>query len=234
MTARRTRVKICGITRLQDALLAQELGADALGFVFVPASRRYIEPTEAARIARQLSPFITIVGLFLDATHQDVANVTAHLPGMLPQFHGQETASYCESLHRPYIKALGMANGIPSAAELAAYSSSLGFLLDSNEPGALGGTGHVFDWGQLDKKMSKPLILAGGLNVNNIAKAIDQVAPHAVDVSSGVEQDKGIKCEHSLRAFMQAVAGADAAGQGHLNSAENKVDAGHKTENSHL
>lgn len=226
MTARRTRVKICGITRLQDALLAQELGADALGFVFVPASRRYIEPVESARIAAHLSPFTTIVGLFLDATEQQVESAMACLPGMLPQFHGRETADYCEQWQRPYIKALGMAGGQPDAEALSEYSSSLGFLLDSNEPGALGGTGHVFDWRQLDNKLSKPLILAGGLNVNNIDAAIVQVSPYAVDVSSGVEQEKGIKCEQSLRAFMQAVAHADAAKFARLKSTETSVGRG--------
>jgi phosphoribosylanthranilate isomerase len=123
---------------------------------------------------------------------------------------------------------------VPNADELSVYSSSLGFLVDSNEPGALGGTGHVFDWSRLDNNLPKPLILAGGLNVNNIETAIVQVSPYAVDVSSGVELEKGIKCEHSMRAFMQAVADADTAKHARLNSTENSAGWGGKAESSQI
>ena len=209
--ARRTRVKICGITRLQDAQLAQALGADSLGFVFVPASARYIAPESAATIIRQLSPFVTCVGLFLNADAADVRHALELIPSLVPQFHGQETAQYCDQFGCSYMKAMGVGGGMPSADDLAAYRQASGFLFDSNEPGQLGGTGHAFDWTQLDTKMDRPLILAGGLDVHNVGRAIDEVAPHAVDVSSGVEQSKGIKDAGAMRAFMAAVSEADAA-----------------------
>ncbi len=209
--ARRTRVKICGITRLQDAHLAQELGADSLGFVFVPASKRYLKPDAAAAIVSQLSPFVTPVGLFLDAAVDDVNRVLSLMPSLVPQFHGQESADYCEQFGRPYLKAMGVgsAGTVPSEAQLSPYRRALGFLFDSHEPGQLGGTGEAFDWSRLGARMHKPLILAGGLNVNNVEHAIRQTAPYAVDVSSGVEQAKGIKDPEAMRDFLEAVRRAD-------------------------
>ena len=209
--ARRTRVKICGITRLQDAHLAQQLGADSLGFVFVPASQRYVTPEDAVVIVNQLSPFVTPVGLFLNPEAQEVQHALNLMPSMVPQFHGQESAEFCEQFHRPYLKAIGVGadSSMPDEAELNSFTHAIGFLFDSNEPGQLGGTGHAFDWTRLGEKMHKPLILAGGLNVHNVAQAITQVAPFAVDVSSGVEQAKGIKDSDALHAFMAAVRMAD-------------------------
>lgn len=208
--ARRTRVKICGITRLQDARLAQELGADSLGFVFVPASARYITPNAAAPIISELSPFVSCVGLFLNASRETVAESLALIPGMVPQFHGQEDAAFCDQFKRPYLKAIGVGGGMPSAKELALYRHAGGFLFDSNTPGQLGGTGHVFDWTQLQNTSDVPLVLAGGLNAHNVDEAIEQVRPHAVDVSSGVEQSKGIKDAEAMRGFMAAVSRVDA------------------------
>ncbi len=207
--SRRTRVKICGITRLDDALLAAQLGADALGFVFCQASARYISPSVASKIIRQLPPFVTPVGLFLDAGAAEI-NVALELnPALLPQFHGQESPAECQRYGRPYVKAIGVGSGMPSHASLSEYESALAFLFDSNEPGKLGGTGHAFNWQQLDQQIGRPVILAGGLNVNNIKAAIAQVRPFAVDVSTGVERAKGIKNPDALRAFMQAVQRAD-------------------------
>lgn len=208
--ARRTRVKICGITRLNDARVAQELGADSLGFVFVPASARFLAPQAAESIVKQLSPFVTCVGLFLNASVEDVRHALHCCPALVPQFHGQESAEFCDQFGKPYLKAIGVGGGMPSSDELSAYQNASGFLFDSNEPGQLGGTGHAFDWSKLEQNIDKPLILAGGLNVQNISQAISQVAPHAVDVSSGVESAKGIKNEDSMRAFMLAVEAADA------------------------
>ncbi|MBX2882905.1 MAG: phosphoribosylanthranilate isomerase [Granulosicoccus sp.] len=205
----RTRVKICGITRLEDALAAQDLGVDAIGFVFVRASKRHIEPQQAAKIAAQLSPFLTIVGLFLDAPESQVRSSLRQLPGLLPQFHGNESAEYCEALERPYIKAIGMGNGMPNMNSLNRYQSALGFLFDSHPPGSLGGTGEVFDWNQLQTDVPGSLILAGGLDHSNVAQAVIEVAPQALDVSSGVESAKGIKCAEKLQAFMHAVGNAD-------------------------
>ena len=210
--ARRTRVKICGITRLQDAHLAQELGADSLGFVFVSASKRYVKPEVAADIISQMQPFVTPVGLFLDADVTEVLHVLNLMPSLVPQFHGQESAEYCEQFGRPYLKAMGVgsAGALPTEQQLAPYRRAQGFLFDSHEPGQLGGTGEAFDWGRLGARMHKPLILAGGLNVHNVGQAIQQTKPYAVDVSSGVEQAKGIKDPEAIRAFLAAVRQADA------------------------
>lgn len=206
----RTRVKICGFTRLEDARLADALGVDALGFVFVPASSRYVTPRHAADIVSELTPFATVVGLFLNAQVSEVEESLRQIPAMIPQFHGQESAQFCDSFDRPYIKAVGVGSVMPCAEELAEFKLATGFLFDSNEPGALGGTGHAFDWTRLENEMDKPLILAGGLNVQNVATAIEQVAPHALDVSSGVESEKGIKNSRLMRKFMRAVSDADA------------------------
>ncbi|MGQ7843551.1 phosphoribosylanthranilate isomerase [Granulosicoccus sp. 3-233] len=209
--ARRTRVKICGITRLQDAHLAQQLGADSLGFVFVPASQRYLSPEAAASIVSQMSPFVTPVGLFLDAPADEVTRVLSLMPSLVPQFHGRESADYCEQFGRPYLKAMGVgsAGALPSEDQLAPYGRALGFLFDSHEPGQLGGTGEAFDWTRLGDEMRKPLILAGGLNVHNVEQAIRQTRPYAVDVSSGVEQARGIKDPEAMRKFLEAVRLAD-------------------------
>jgi len=206
---KRTRVKICGITRLADAERAVQLGADALGFVFVPASARFIDPEDAREIVLQLPPFVSCVGLFLDAGRKEIEAALAAVPDLLPQFHGRESADECESCGRAYLKAIGVANGLPSRAELDGFERASGFLLDSNVPGELGGTGHVFDWQQLGMELGKPLVLAGGLNADNVGTAIRDVAPYALDVSSGVESAKGIKNADAMQAFMAAVAAAD-------------------------
>ncbi|MDB4223604.1 phosphoribosylanthranilate isomerase [Granulosicoccus sp.] len=211
--APRTRVKICGITRLQDANMAQALGADSLGFVFVPASKRYIEPKAALEIVSTLYPFVTCVGLFLNADAQDVRHVLSLMPSMMPQFHGQETAEYCDQFERPYLKAVGVGGGMPTSEELSVYRHCSGFLFDSNAPGELGGTGHAFDWSQLSKNFERPLILAGGINVQNVERAIKEVAPHAIDISSGVEVRKGIKDPEAMKLFMAAVSKADNVNQ---------------------
>lgn len=205
----RTRVKICGLTRLGDARAAIELGADALGFVFVPASARRIDAESACRIADALPPFVVKVGLFLDAPRADVEAVLEVLPDLVPQFHGRESADYCESFGRPYLKAIGVAEGLPTRDALDAFARSTGFLLDSNAPGELGGTGHAFDWGALGEDLGKPLILAGGLDAENAGRAVREVRPYALDVSSGVESAKGIKDVARMRAFMAAVRAAD-------------------------
>jgi len=210
MKTSRTRVKICGITRLEDALAAESMGVDALGFVFVPASKRYISPASAVEITKHLAPFVTPVGLFLNARRSEVEDVLALFPDMVPQFHGQESGEYCDSFRRPYLKAIGVGSHVPAKEELLDYGRATGFLFDSNEPGALGGTGHAFDWARLEDKVDKPLILAGGLNVHNVRAAIDQVAPHALDVSSGVESAKGVKDPQVMQDFMRAVTDADA------------------------
>ncbi len=209
--ASRTRIKICGFTRLSDALYAAEAGADALGFVFVSASKRNIEIDEAASICAQVPAFVTKVGLFLDNPAADVHQALQSIPDLVPQFHGNESPDYCQSFARPYIKAVGATQEtMPDAATLAAYKSAVGFLYDSHSPGTLGGTGKTFDWSALAHASDTPLILAGGLGVDNIAHAINTVRPYAVDVSSGVEQAKGIKDDTLVRQFIASVRRCDA------------------------
>ena len=223
----RTRVKICGITRLEDARLAVSLGADALGFVFVPASSRHVSVAAARDIARRLPPFVTRVGLFLDAPRETVERALEAIPGLVPQFHGRETAAECDAFGCGYLKALGVAEALPTADELAAYKRAEGFLLDSNAPGELGGTGHAFDWTRLagggaaryGGGEGPVLILAGGLNADNAGRAIGEVAPYALDVSSGVESAKGIKDARAMRAFMAAVQRADVQSGSSISSA---------------
>jgi len=201
---RQTRIKICGITRVEDALISEQLGVDALGFVVVEASKRFITPADAKLISDQIAPFITRVGLFLDAPKEQVQHALELIPGMIPQFHGRETPDYCDSFGIAYLKAIGLGSGMPSEQELAAYQNATAFLFDSNESGQLGGTGHVFDWQKLDKSVAKPIILAGGLHTGNVREAIEQVQPYAVDVSSGVEKSKGVKDHEALRTFVDA------------------------------
>lgn len=203
------RIKVCGITRSEDAALADELAVDAIGFVFVQKSKRFVEVVKAARIARETGPFMQCVGLFLDDERTLVEQALAEIPDLLPQFHGREPASYCDQFERPYIKAMGVAEGMPTSDELAAYKNCTGFLFDSNAPGSLGGTGHTFDWDQLAEskgtrngEQQRRLILAGGLNPDNIAAAIKQVRPYAVDVSTGVETSPGIKNAGLVRDFV--------------------------------
>jgi len=206
----RTRVKICGITRTDDALAAAVMGVDAIGLVFYDSSPRNVEIEQAAAICKQLPAFVTTVALFLDADHSLVNKVLTQIPIDLLQFHGSEDPAYCERFDRPYIKALGMASlnqeGLISQSK--AYKSARGLLLDSHEPGAAGGTGETFDWNAIPE-LNKPLILAGGLTVSNVAEAISRVHPWAVDVSSGVEVNKGIKSAELISAFMQEVENAN-------------------------
>jgi len=200
-----TRIKICGITRAEDAQICEKLGVDALGFVFCKASKRFIDPAQAKIISNQLAPFTTRVGLFLDAEPAEIDHALNELPGMIPQFHGRESAAECECFGMPYLKAIGLGAGMPSAAELDEYKHAQAFLFDSNEPGQLGGTGHVFDWHKLDQSVGRPIILAGGLNPDNVLAAIEQVKPYAVDVSTGVELSKGVKDHQALSTFVDAV-----------------------------
>ena len=206
----RTRVKICGITRAEDALAAAVMGVDAIGLVFYANSPRYVGIEQAADICRQLPAFITTVALFLDAEQAHVQDVVERVPLDMLQFHGSEDAAFCERFDRPYIKALAM--GSLSQDDLIrqskAYKNARGLLLDSHVHGAAGGSGDSFDW-SIIPALDKPVILAGGLGVDNVAEAIRRVHPWAVDVSSGVEADKGIKSVELMSAFMQEVEHAD-------------------------
>ena len=202
------RIKVCGITRAQDAAAAQALGVDALGFVFVQRSKRVVTVSEAVNICKDIGPFIVKTGLFLNPERAEVLDALAAMPDILPQFHGTESARFCDSFERPYIKAIGVASGLPEADELQQYRHAIGFLFDSNAAGELGGTGHTFDWQKLQSYSGKPLILAGGLNPDNVVEGLQLVRPFAVDVSTGVEESPGIKSTLLLEQFVRSVRGA--------------------------
>ncbi len=204
----RTRVKICGITRPQDALAAAEAGADAIGLVFYARSPRAVEVEQAAVLCAALPPFVTTVGLFVDPAAEQVRKVLARVPLDLLQFHGQETADFCRGFGRPYLKALTMRPGADIAAEAAAYGDATGILLDAWHPAVPGGSGETFDWDRIPP-LPRPLVLAGGLGPGNVAEAVRRVRPWAVDVSSGVEAEKGIKDAARIAAFIRGVNSVD-------------------------
>lgn len=199
------RAKICGITRLEDALLACNYGADALGFVFYAKSPRYVDPIVANEIVRQLPPFVTPVALFVDASKEEIEAVLKGSPRWCIQFHGNETKQECERFGQPYIKALRVKPDADLRAEAAVYDTASAILLDAYKPGVPGGTGEVFNWSLIPEGLTKPLILAGGLTPENVETAIAKVRPYSVDVSGGVEQAKGIKDPLKLRLFLGSV-----------------------------
>ena len=200
----RTRIKVCGITRLEDALAASALGVDAIGFVFYQKSPRYIEPAKAAAIIRQLPPFVSAVGLFVNPTQAFIAEVLQSVPLGVIQLHGDETPEFCQAQRRRVLKALSV-SGPEDLKRAAAYDCPL--LLDAKAPpGVYGGTGKSFDWSLLDGfEHEFPLSLAGGLNVENIAQAVAVRQWFAVDVSSGVEISPGIKDTKKMSDFVAAV-----------------------------
>jgi phosphoribosylanthranilate isomerase len=199
------RSKICGITRIEDALAAVEAGADAIGFVFYAKSPRAVTVQQARAIIQALPPFVTTVGLFVNASRCELGEILDAVPLDLLQFHGDEAAEDCEGWHRPYIKALRVKAGDDIAAAVDAYPSASGVLLDTYVEGVPGGTGEAFDWSLIPHRLSKPLILAGGLTPENVADAVARVKPYAVDVSGGVEASKGIKDHAKIHAFINAV-----------------------------
>lgn len=204
----RVRVKICGITTPSDGQLAADAGADAVGLNFHPASPRAISMETAAAIARALPPFVATVGVFVDPPAAHVAAVLAEVPLDSLQFHGDEPADFCRAFARPYVKAAGMAAGFDFPAFAEKYEDAAGLLLDAFDPDRKGGTGTAFDWGAWPRS-ERPLILAGGLNPENVAAAVTATRPFAVDVASGVEGDvPGRKDAARLARFVAAVANA--------------------------
>ncbi len=201
----RTRVKICGITRPEDGVTAAELGADAIGLVFHPPSPRWVSADTARRIVAALPPFVTTVGLFMNAEPAAVRAVLSDIPLHLLQFHGDEDAAYCAAFDLPYLKAVPMGADADVRAYEQRFASAAGLLLDSHGGGKMGGSGQGFDWARIPVERRKPLILAGGLHPGNVATAIRQVRPQAVDVSSGVETAKGVKDAELMRAFFRGV-----------------------------
>ena len=205
----RTQIKICGFTRSADAERAVELGADALGLVFYPPSPRNITVAQAQDICAVLPPFTALTALFLNAERSVIKDVLAAVPVSLLQFHGTETPEFCRSFNRPWMKSVSMKSTANVSDYCAAYEGARGFLLDSNIAGAAGGSGDVFDWSLVPTNIEAPLILAGGLDVENVRQAILSVRPCAVDVSSGVESAKGIKDTDLMRRFISQVKAAD-------------------------
>lgn len=189
----RTRVKICGITRVQDASHAAARGADSIGLVFHQTSPRIVELEQALEICRILPPFVSVTALFLDEDQDWIAQVVHRLRPDCLQFHGRECPEICAAWDIPYIKAIPMGSTQNAVEYAAKFSSAQGFLLDSNAAGRLGGSGDTFDWSLIPADFDFPLLLAGGINAENVAAAIARIRPWGVDVSSGVETAKGIK-----------------------------------------
>lgn len=205
----RTRVKICGITRVEDALSAVEAGADAIGLVFYAESPRNVSMQSAQAIVAALPPFMSVVGLFVNASQEKIETVLSQLHLDVLQFHGDETAAECAQFNLPYYKAIRVKADTNLLQCEAEFNSAKALLLDAYSDAAYGGTGQAFDWSLIPQNLSKPIILAGGLTPENVGAAIRQVRPYAVDVSGGVEQTKGIKDAAKIAAFMRGVSGAD-------------------------
>lgn len=209
LSPRRTRVKICGITRVEDGLAAAAAGADAIGLVFYPASSRAVSIAQAEAICAALPPFITRVGLFVDADPDQIERVLAQVPLTLLQFHGNEMPLDCSRFGRPFLKALRMRDDTDVGVELAKFTQAQALLLDTYKAGTPGGTGESFDWRRVPPEYAARIVLAGGLNPDNVGQAVTQVRPYAVDVSGGVESAPGIKDWQRMCEFVAAVQRAD-------------------------
>lgn len=203
-----TRVKICGITTVNDAQWISTSGVNAIGLVFYKKSPRYVSVQYATDICAAISPFISVVGLFVNASEDEVNQVLDAVPIDLLQFHGAESASYCAKFSRPYIKAVPMQGLTDFSTYADQYPDAKGFLVDSHAPDTVGGTGKTFDWTKVPQQYHKPIILAGGLRPENIATAITTTNVYAVDVSSGVESSAGKKDKQKVKQFMQEVSRA--------------------------
>ena len=201
----RTRIKICGITNLQDAKVAIDEGVDAIGLVFCENSPRHINISRAKEIVENTTPFVNCVGLFVDAEKEYINNVLKEVALDTLQFHGQESEQACALYNKPYIKAIRMNENINLSEEVEKYFSAHALLLDTYIEGLLGGTGIVFDWDLIPKDIAKPIILAGGLNASNVKDAIKKISPYAVDVSGGVETEKGKKDPSKIKEFINEV-----------------------------
>ena len=211
-----TRIKLCGFTRVDDVCTAIDAGADAIGLVFFASSKRNVSIEQAKALAAVVPPFVPLVGLFVDADPEFVETVLSQVPLSLLQFHGKESAGYCESFHRPYIKAVRFraeksesgeqSNSQALQKAMREHRQASGFLIDTYHPELAGGSGETFNWSELGSTTDKPIILAGGLTTKNVGAAITQVRPYAVDVSSGIEKSPGIKSASLIREFIQAVA----------------------------
>lgn len=200
-----TRIKICGITREQDLLAVANSGADAIGLVFYEKSPRHVSVQQASELMRNVPPFVTVVGLFVNPTLDYVRQVLATVSLDVLQFHGEESPEFCQQFGKPYLKAIRVKAGVDLVEYAARYAGAQGLLLDAFVEGTQGGTGESFDWALIPQNLSLPVILSGGLHAGNVAEAVKQVRPYAVDVSSGVEASKGIKDAARVAAFIKEV-----------------------------
>lgn len=201
----RTRIKICGITRVEDARIAVELGADAIGLVFYAPSPRSVGLDKARAIVAAIPPFVTIVGLFVDPAQDQVESVLRRCSLGLLQFHGDEAPDFCNGFGLPYIKAARVRADADLVQYLSPYHAAQGWLLDAYHEQLYGGTGESFDWTLIPRDLARPVILSGGLTPDNVGAAVRQVRPWAVDVSGGVEAAKGIKDAAKIAAFIAGV-----------------------------
>jgi phosphoribosylanthranilate isomerase len=206
----RTRIKVCGIRELEHAHVAADAGADAIGLVFYADSPRHIDNARAAAIARELPPYVMAVGLFVNAEADAVWAILDDVPLDLLQFQGDETPEFCEGFGRPFVRAVRMEKGTDLVEYASRFSAAKALLLDAHVPGERGGTGQVFDWGRVPAKHPKPFILSGGLTALNVGRAIREVRPWAVDVSSGVESSRGVKDPAKIVEFIRSVRSEDA------------------------
>ena len=204
-----TRIKICGITNTEDANASIISGADAIGFVFVEQSPRFLSIEKAIAIAESLVSVVTIVGLFVNSSQKYIKHVIENVPIDYLQFHGDESEEECSLYDTPYIKSVPMSDNVDLLDYMDKYTSAEAFLLDSHTSGKLGGTGNVFDWDNIPKTKDVPIILAGGLTAKNVRAAVEKVRPYGVDVSSGVEYEKGIKNPQKIYEFIKEVKKAD-------------------------
>ena len=207
----RTRIKFCGLTRAGDVRLASELGADAIGFVFAAGSPRHVRPQEARLMRNALAPLVDAVALFMDNSAEEVREAVKQVRPTLLQFHGAEDDAFCRGFGVPWIKAVAMGDEqVPSTTSLQSrYPGAAGFLFDGHAQGGAGGSGTAFDWRRLPAELNKPVLLAGGLNPDNVFEAITTVLPWGVDVSSGIESAPGIKDGERMRRFVEEVRRAD-------------------------
>jgi phosphoribosylanthranilate isomerase len=206
-----TAIKICGITRAEDALAAARSGANAVGFVFYAPSPRYVTAARAAELMRALPPFVMSVGLFVDAAANEVTQTLAQARVDLLQFHGDESPAYCRQFGVPYLKALRVRAGVDLLQYARDYHDAKALLLDAYVEGTPGGTGATFDWALIPQSLPLPVVLSGGLTPENVTTAVQAVRPWAVDVSSGVEKSKGIKDAAKIAAFVTGVRNARSA-----------------------
>lgn len=202
---KRTRIKFCGMTRVDDVARAVDLGVDAIGMIFVPGSKRALDLHRAERVAAAVPPLVTRVALFLNPQPQAVHAVLASVPIDLLQFHGTETPAFCSGFALPYVKALAMGDRIDVSFEMSRYAQARGVLLDAHRSGEQGGRGESFDWSQIPPAVAPRILLAGGLRPDNVAAAIFSVRPFAVDVSSGIESAPGVKSERLMQHFVAEV-----------------------------